>query len=188
MTGLRVWLHPSSRTKMRPVIGDQWPVKSFLSAGHWPLATDHLLLDSSPLRRTASVVRDGRHIANRPHFNARRGQSSHRRLAAGTGTAHADVHTAYSMIARHAGSVRRRLLRGERRALARSAKAQRSRTLPRQNVAVHVSDGHDRVVKGCLHIAQSMRNVLALLLLERFLLAFFLRCGSAARCCWFRHS
>jgi hypothetical protein len=29
--------------------------------------------------------------------------------------------------------------------------------------------------------------VLALLLLERFLLAFFLRCGGAARCCWFCH-
>src|SRR5258708_17830815 len=32
-----------------------------------------------------------------------------------------------------------------------------------------------------------MRNVLALLLLEGFLLAFFLRCGRAARCCWFSH-
>src|SRR5258707_15003362 len=32
-----------------------------------------------------------------------------------------------------------------------------------------------------------MRNVLALLLLERFLLAFFIRCGCAARCCWFSH-
>jgi hypothetical protein len=29
--------------------------------------------------------------------------------------------------------------------------------------------------------------VLALLLLERLLLAFFLRCGRAARCCWFCH-
>src|SRR5580704_4430878 len=91
------------------------------------------------------------------------------------------------MIARQAGGIRGRLLRGERRTFARSAETQRSRTLPRQNVAIHVGDGHDRVVEGRLHVAQSMGNVLALLLLERLLLAFFLRCGRAARCCWLCH-
>src|SRR5579863_8936759 len=92
------------------------------------------------------------------------------------------------MIAGHVGGVRRSLLRGEGSPFARSAETKRSGTLPRQNVAVHVGDGDDRVVKGGLHVAQPMRNVLALLLFERLLLAFFLRRGCrAARCCWFCH-
>src|SRR5258708_25083485 len=91
------------------------------------------------------------------------------------------------MIAGHTCGVRSSLLRGEWGAFARSAKTQRSRTLPRQNIAVHIGDGHDRVIERRLHVTQSMRNVLALLLLEGFLLAFFIRCGCAARCCWFSH-
>ena len=50
-----------------------------------------------------------------------------------------------------------------------------------------IGDGHDRVVEGRLHVAQSMRNVLALLLLECFLLALLIG-PRAARCCWFCHS
>ena len=118
-------------------------------------------------------MRDGRHIANGAHFNAGRCQSAHRRLATGTRAADTNVHAAHTVIARHVGGIRGCLLRGERRAFTRSAEAQRSRTFPRQNVSIHVSDGHDRVVEGRLHVAQTMRNVLALLLLERFLLAFF---------------
>src|ERR1700739_1610126 len=92
------------------------------------------------------------------------------------------------MIARHVRGVRRGLLRGKGRALTRSTEAERSRTLPRQNVAVHVGNSHDRIVEGRLHIRQSMGHMLALLLLEGFLFAFFLRRGCcAARCCWFCH-
>src|SRR5579862_6496211 len=132
-------------------------------------------------------MRNRRHVANRTHFNARRGQSTNGRFAAGTRSADTNIDAAYAMIARHVGGVRSRLLSRKRRPLTRSAEAQRSGTLPRQNVAVHVGDGHDRVVERRLYVAQPVRNVLALLLLERLFLALFLWCGCAARCCWFRH-
>ena len=76
------------------------------------------------------------------------------------------------MITRHASRVRSRLLRGERCPLARSPEAQRSGTLPRQNIAIHVGDRHNGVVEGRLHVAQPVRNVLALLLLEGLFLPF----------------
>src|SRR4029077_17611960 len=111
------------------------------------------------------------------------------RLTPRARTADPHVHASDAVVARHIRGVGSGLLGREGRALARSAKAERSRTLPRKNVAVHVGDGHDRVIEGCLHVRQSMRYMLALLLLERFLLALFFggrRC--AARRCWFCHS
>jgi len=60
---------------------------------------------------------------------------------------------------------------------------QATRNFPRQNVAGHVGDGHDGVVERSLHVHESVRNVLALFLLEGFLLAFFLGRRGAA-CCY----
>src|SRR5262249_21895604 len=51
--------------------------------------------------------------------------------------------------------------------------------------ALLVGDGHDGVVERSLHVHHAMGNVLALLLLEGLLLAFFLR-RRGAGCC-FRH-
>src|SRR5580692_6975038 len=171
-----------------PVISCQRPVNSISTC--WPLVTDHwpLALHSAAFRRTASVVRNRGNVTNRAHFNPGGSQSAHGRLAARSRTADANVDAADSMIARHVCGIRRSLLRGKGSALARTPETQRSRTLPRQNVAIHVGNGHDRVVEGRLHIRQTVRHMFALLLFEGFLLAFFLRCGSgAARCCWFRH-
>src|SRR3981081_2054552 len=145
-------------------------------------------LHAAAFRRTASVVRNWRHIANGAHLNTRGGERAHGRLAARTWTADADIYTADAVIARHIRGARCRLLSGDRCAFARSAEAERSRTLPRQNVAIHIGNSHDRVVEGRLHVAQAMRHVFAFLLLERLFLAFFLRGGGAARCCWFSHS
>src|ERR1700757_2350399 len=185
MTGLRVWLHPSSRTVEQDSMFQGFAgFKVFETFKRWSLEP----LDSSSLRRTASVVRNWRHVANRTHFNSRRNQRTNRRLAARTGTADAHIHAAHPMIPRHVRGIRRGLLGCKGRALTRSPEAERSGTLPRQNVAVHVGNGHDRVVEGRLHVAQTMRHVLALLLLEGFLFALFLGCGGcAARCCWFGH-
>src|SRR5258708_19001493 len=60
-----------------PVTSDQWPVKPDCSC--WPLVTDHwpLFLHSSALRRTASVVRNRRHVANRAYFNSGRREGAH---------------------------------------------------------------------------------------------------------------
>src|SRR5579872_129437 len=188
MTGLRVWLHPSSRTKISGhwlVTSGQQPFRFFR-----PLVTDHwpLLLHSAPFRRAAAVMWNRGNVANRAHLNACGSQGANRRLAAGAGACNANVHAPHAVISRHVRGIRCGLLRREGRTLARPSEAERSRTLPRQNVAVHVGDGHDRVIEGSLHIAQPVRHVLALLLLEGFLLAFFLGCGCcAARCCWFCH-
>src|SRR5438552_3792317 len=91
------------------------------------------------------------------------------------------------MIARHIGSVTSSLLRRKRRAFARSAKAQRARTLPRQHVPRLVADGHNGVVEGRLNMHHAERHVFAFLLFEGFFLALLLRRCCAARCCWFGH-
>ena len=53
-------------------------------------------------------------------------------------------------------------------------------TLPRHGVAVRVGDGDDRVIEGSLHVHQSVRNVLALLLLKLLRLALLVACGATS--------
>src|SRR5579864_7626945 len=190
MTGLQVWLHPSSRTVKQ--------VSMFQGFAGFKVKCETLkrcnleTLDSPPLRRTASVVRNRRHIANRSYFNSRSSQRTHGGLTSRPRAADANIHAPHPVISRHVGGIRRRLLSGEGRAFARSPESERPRTLPRQNVAIHIGNGHDRVVEGRLHVAEAMRHMLALLLLEGFLLAFFIRRGRCAArccccCCCFRH-
>src|SRR5208282_2764176 len=189
MTGLQVWLHPSSRTKS--VLSSQFSEntqRSKVLTENRELGTENFLLHSAPFRGPATVMRNRRRVFNGPHFDARRSQRAHRRLPPRSRTAHPHIHRAHSVIARHAGSVRRGLLRRKRSPLAGPAKTERARTLPRQHIAGHVRDSHDGVVERGLHMHQSMRNVLALFLLERLLLAFFLgRRGGACCCRWFCH-
>src|ERR1700727_2145635 len=124
MTGLQVWLHPSSRTKS--VASDQLSVANhqFLS-GHWSLTTGHLLLYSAALRRTAAVVRNRCDVTDRANFNARRRQRAHCRFTSRPRAANAYIHAADAVIARHVSGVRGGLLGGKGRALARSAEAER---------------------------------------------------------------
>src|SRR6266446_10463574 len=186
MTGLQVWLHPSSRTKS--AFSHQPSVKPKRGV-HWVPGTDYWVLssNSAPFRRPAPVMRNRSRILNGPHFDSRRGQRAHCRFPARSWTAYSHIHRAHPVIARHAGGIRRGLLRRKRSPFAGPAKTQRARTLPCQNVAAHVRDGHDSVVERGLHMHQSVRNVLALFLLERLLLAFFLGRRGAACCCWFCH-
>src|ERR1700687_119834 len=192
MTGLQVWLHPSSRTKS--VVSCQLSVVSKTEApnaegftGYWILSTGYLLLNSPPFRRPATVMRNRCRVLNGPHFDSRRGQRAHRRFAPRSRTAHPHIHRAHPVIARHAGGVRRGLLRRKRSSFAGPTKTERARTLPRQHIAGHVRDGHDGVVERGLYVHQSVRDVLALLLFELLLLAFFLGRRGAACCCWFCH-
>src|SRR5215469_6802939 len=114
-------------------------------------------------------------------------QSADRRLAAGSRSADPDFDAAHTVVARHVGGVHRRLLRSKRRAFSRTAEPERARTLPGENIAGLVRDGHDRVVEGSLNMHDSERDMLALLLLERFLLAFLLRCRCTGCCCGLCH-
>src|SRR2546421_7736691 len=92
------------------------------------------------------------------------------------------------MLARHVGGVHRGLLRGKRSAFARSAEAERTRALPRNGAALAIGDGDDGVIEGGLNVHDAVWHVLLFLLLERLLLAFFLRrCCSGCGCYWFCH-
>src|SRR5215831_11357557 len=114
MTGLQVWLHPSSRTK----ISFEFQVPSFGSVRsantRSKLETRNLKLDSSSLRGPASVVRNRRYVTDRPHFNSGGSQRSHGRLTARPRTTDANVDAADPMIAGHVRGIRRSLLRGKR--------------------------------------------------------------------------
>src|SRR5579862_7826985 len=83
-------------------------------------------LHAASLWRTAAVVRNRRDVANGTHFNTRRRQRTDSRLTARSRTTDPHIDAAHSVIPRHARGIRRRLLGRERRALARSAKAERS--------------------------------------------------------------
>src|SRR5208337_377784 len=182
MTGLQVWLHPSSRTKSTQRQG--LPRLSVPIRRGKPRPYD---LHSAPFRRPATVMRNRRRVLNGPHFDSRRGQRAHCRLTPRSRTTHPHIHCAHSVIARHARGVRRGLLCRKRSPFARTTKTERPRTLPRQHIAGHIRDGHDGVVKRGLHVHQSVRNVLALFLLERLLLTLLLGRRGAACCCWFCH-
>src|ERR1022692_2348783 len=183
MTGLQVWLHPSSRTKsfIETRLASAQPANETRQAAS-------LQLDSAPFRRPATVMWNRSRVLDGPHFDSRRGQRAHRRFPPRSRTAHSHIHRAHAVIARHAGGARRGLLCRKRSPFAGPAKTQRPRTLPRQHIAGHVRDGHDGVIERGLHMHQSVGNVLALFLLELFRLAFFLgRRGAACCCCWFCH-
>ena len=68
------------------------------------------------------------------------------------------------------GRRQRSLLRGERRAFARSAESQRPRTRPRQHVAHRVRDGDDGVVERGLDVHQPVGTTFFSFFLKRLLL------------------
>src|SRR6266496_5527867 len=128
-----------------------------------------------------------RDVLDSANFNTGGLQRTNRGLTAGSRSADAHFHAAYAVITRHVGGVAGGLLRSKWRAFARSAEAERARTLPGEHVAGLVRDRNDCVIEGRLNVHNSKRDVLAFLLLEGFLLALLLRRRCAACCCWFRH-
>src|SRR6202158_1621342 len=187
MTGLQVWLHPSSRTKSAAAQTTRRDEACLVSAAKTRHAAS-LRLHSAPFRRPAPIMRNGRRVLNGPHFDSRGGQRAHCRLSPRSRTPLPHIHSAHPGIARHAGGVRRSLLRRKRRPFAGPAKTERTGTLPRQHIAAHVGDGHDGVIERGLYVHPSMRDVLALFLLKRLLFAFFFgRRRGAACCCRFCH-
>src|ERR1035437_6791510 len=107
-------------------------------------------LHSALLGRTAPVVRDGRHILDGADFNTGGAQRANRRFAARTGAGNAHFHHPQPAFVRLVGRRHGRLLGGEGRALARSAKAERTGAGPGNRVAFLIADGHDGVVEGGL--------------------------------------
>ena len=77
MTGLQVWLHPSSRTKS--VVSQLSVISKSLRNPrfYWvPVTETGRFLHSTTFRRTATVVRNRRGVFNRPHFDSGRSQGA----------------------------------------------------------------------------------------------------------------
>src|SRR5579859_5901232 len=152
MTGLQVWLHPSSRT-----INER--------AARLTPCPSNTKSDSAAFRRTASVVRNRSSVLDVPHFDSSGGQGSDGGLASGTRATDAYFDAADAVIAGHTGGVRSCLLGGEWGTLTGSAEPQRAGTLPGKHVASLVADGHDGVIERGLNMGHPMRDVLTFLLL-----------------------
>src|ERR1700733_14961016 len=134
------------------------------------------VLDAPALGRTATIVRNGRDVTDGADVESRCSQGADRRLTAGARTTYPHINRPQTMGPRLVGGVHRGLLGGKGSALARSTKAERTRTLPGKRLALAVGDSHDGVVEGGLNVYQSIRNVLAVALFELLVL------GSLAGC------
>src|SRR5208337_5193603 len=99
---------------------------------HQKLETGNWKLYPAALRRTAPVVRNRRGVLDIAHFNAGGAQSANRGLASRARAANPHFHAAHAVVPRQVRCVHGCLLRGEGSAFPRSAKPQRTRTLPRE--------------------------------------------------------
>src|SRR5271156_6832066 len=127
--------------------------------------------DAAALRRTATVVRHRRNVADAAHLDAGGGESADRRLAARAGTGDAHIDRTDTMVAGCVGCTDGGLLRGKRGSLTGAAEAKRTGRLPAQRVADLVGDGDDGVVERSLNKDEAKWNVLALTLLELLILS-----------------
>src|SRR5579863_5402276 len=102
MTGLQVWLHPSSRT-LTTVVG-LWSFvvgyPAFAFANDLTTKDKRHFLHSSTLWWTAAVVRDRRGVFYVAHFDAGSRQRADGRFTAGTWAAYSHLDTAHAVIAR----------------------------------------------------------------------------------------
>src|SRR5690242_11366161 len=114
--------------------------------------------DPPLLRRTAAVVRNRRDVDDVGDLVAERIQGTHRRLAARTRALDAHFQRLDAVIQRHAPSLLRRDLRGERRGLARTAETCPARGRPRQCIALTIGDGNDGVVEGSLDVGDAVND------------------------------
>src|SRR3982075_1501430 len=114
------------------------------------------------LARTATIVRDRRHVADRCDGEARGLQRTERRFAARTGTGNFNLKRAHAVLLRLLGDVFRRDLRGIGGRFARPLETHRSRRRPGNGVALRVGNGDGRVVERRIHVRDAGRNVLAL--------------------------
>src|SRR6476661_1813403 len=112
------------------------------------------------LARTATIVRDRRHVADRCDGEARRLQRTKRRLAARTWTSDFNLQRAHAVLLRFLGDVFRRDLRGIGGRLSRALETHRSGRRPGNGVALRISDGDGGVVERRIHVRNAGCNVL----------------------------
>ena len=126
--------------------------------------------DASALRRSASVVRDRRRVADRSHANARLCDRTDRRLAASARSFHTNFHFTHPGFSCFPGRFAGGLLSRERSSLSRPAKSASSRRRLGHKISLRVSDRDQRVVEGSRNVNDTKRNVLPLFLLKSLFL------------------
>src|SRR5450432_3376215 len=114
------------------------------------------------LARTAAIVRDRGHVADRGDGEARSLQRAQRRFTARTGACHFDFQRAHAVFLRLLGNVFRRDLRGIGRRFARTLEAHRASRRPGNGIALRIGDGDGRVVERRIHVRDARCDVLAL--------------------------
>src|SRR4051812_29402416 len=113
------------------------------------------------LARTAAIVRDRRHVADRRDGEARRLQRAKRRFTARTGARNFRFQRAHAVFLRLLGNVFGRDLRGIGGRFARALEAHRAGRRPGNGVALRVGDGDGRVVERRIHVRDAGCDVLA---------------------------
>src|SRR4030095_5431479 len=114
------------------------------------------------LARTATIVRDRRHVTDRRNRETRGLQRTKRRFAARTRTGNFHLQRAHAVFLRLLGDVFRRDLCGIGSRFTRTLQTHRSCRRPGNGVALRVGYGDGRVVERRIHVRNAGRNVLAL--------------------------
>src|ERR1700733_7454704 len=114
------------------------------------------------LARTATIVRDRRHIADRRNGEARRLQRAKRRFTARAGAGNFNFQRAHAVFLRLLGDVFSGDLRGIGGRLARTLETHRARRRPGNGIALRVGDGDGGVVERRIHMRHTGSDVLAL--------------------------
>src|SRR5208337_1237887 len=117
--------------------------------------------DAATLARTAAVVRDRRHVADRGDVDARRLDRAQGRLAARTRPRNLDLERAHAVLGRLADGVLGGDLRRKRGRLAGALESHRPGGGPRDRVALRIGDGDHRIVERRVHVGDAGRDVLA---------------------------
>src|ERR1700744_3088788 len=118
--------------------------------------------DAPPLARTATIVRDRRHVTDRGDGEARGLQRAERRLTARTGTRDFDFERAHAVSLRLLGNTLRRNLSGIRGRFTRPLEPHRSRRRPGNGVALRVGDGDGGIIERRIHMRHTGGDILAL--------------------------
>src|SRR6202008_2073797 len=124
-------------------------------------ACDFNKSNAPALARTATIVRDRGHVADRGDGEARGLQRAKRRLTARTGASHFHFQRAHAVFLRLLGDVFGGDLRGIGGRLARALEAHRAGRRPGNGVALRVGDGDGRVVERRIHMRDAGGDVLA---------------------------
>src|SRR5690348_7233490 len=117
--------------------------------------------DTPTLARTATIVRDRRHVADRCDGEARSLQRTKRRFTARTRACNFDLQRAHAMFLRLLGDVFRSNLCRVGGRLTRTLEAHRAGRRPGDGVALRVGDGDGRVVERRIHMRDAGGDVLA---------------------------